>query len=186
MWYPTKYHILLLNSFLSDWYVIPLLLSGTLTSPRAPFQQVDNEKTRKKQHFFVSLSSIGRNTCPMVVFSGILQSPKPPPLGDVPGTKLAHRHGHQVGHLFRCVYWLLYVCLLPWWPLGQYITSSCLMPSSSGFQSSRGHAALGDAVCIAPAHHRGHRNGRRMRCICSSSSILSSTITVAKHRVTVN
>ncbi len=50
--YPTKYHILLLNSFPSDWYVIPLLLSGTLTSPWAPFQRVDDEKTRKKRRFF--------------------------------------------------------------------------------------------------------------------------------------
>jgi hypothetical protein len=37
---------------------------------------------------------IGRNTCPMVAFSGILESPKPPPLGDVRGNVPAHHHGH--------------------------------------------------------------------------------------------
>jgi hypothetical protein len=55
---------------------------------------VDDEKTQKKPAFFVSLPSIGRNTYPMVVFSGILQSPKPPPLGNVLGIVPVHRHGH--------------------------------------------------------------------------------------------
>jgi hypothetical protein len=63
----------------------------------------------------------------------------------------------------------MFVCLLPWWPLGQYRASSRPMPASSGFRSSPGHAASGNAVCIAPAHRRGHQNGRQMRCICSSS-----------------
>ncbi len=146
------------------------MLSGTLTSPRAPFQRVDNEKTRKKRRFFVSLPSIGRNTCPMVVFSGILQSPKPPPLGDVHGTVPAHRHGHRFGHLFRCICWLLFVCLLPWRLLGQYGASSHPMPASSGFQSSPGHTTLGNAVCITPVHCHGHQNGWWMRCIRSSLS----------------
>ncbi len=79
-----------------------------------------------------------------------------------------------------------FVCLLPWRPLGQYRASSCPMPVSSSFRSSPGHAALGDAICIAPAHHHGHRNGRRTRCICSSLLILSSTITVAKDHVMVH
>jgi hypothetical protein len=61
------------------------------------------KKFGKKWRFFVSLPSIGRNTCPMVVFSGILQSPKPHPSGDVRGTVPAHCHGHQFGHLFRCI-----------------------------------------------------------------------------------
>ncbi len=144
--YPTKYHILLLNSFPSVWYVIPLLLWGILTSPWAFFQRVDDEKTPKKRRFFVSLPSIGCNTHPMAVFSGILQSPKSPPLGNVCGTVLAHRHGHQFGHLFRCICWLLFVCLLPWRPLGQYGASSCPMPASSGFRSSLGHTTSGDAI----------------------------------------
>ncbi len=144
------------------------------------------KKLEKKRRFFVSLPSIGCSTRPMVVFSGILQSPKPPPSGNVRGTVPAHCHGHQFGHHFRCICWLLYVCLLPWGPLGQYGVSSCPMPASSGFRSSPGHAALGNAVCIAPVHRHCHRNGRRTRCICSSLSILSSTITVAKDHVMVN
>jgi hypothetical protein len=52
------------------------------------------KKLGKNRHFFVSLPSIGRNTRPMVVFSGILQSPKPPPLGNVGGSVAAHRHGY--------------------------------------------------------------------------------------------
>ncbi len=127
------------------------------------------KKLRKNRCFFVSLPSIGWNTCPMVVFSGILQSPKPPPLGDVHGTVPVHRNGHQFGHLFRCICWLLFVCLLPWQPLGWYEASSRPMPASSGFRSSPGHTTLGDAVCIAPAHRRGHQNGRWARCIHSSS-----------------
>ncbi len=69
---------------------------------------------------------------------------------------------------------------LPWRPLGQYVASSCPMAASSGFQSSLGHAALGNNICIAPVHCRGHQNGRQTRCICSSLLILSSAITVAK------
>ncbi len=124
---------------------------------------------RKNRRFFVSLPSIGRNTCPMVVISSILQSPKPPSLSNVRSTVPAHRHGHQFGHLFRCICWLLFVCLLPWRPLGRYGVSSCPMLASSGFQSSPGHTTLGNAICIAPAHRRGHQNGWRTRCICSSS-----------------
>jgi hypothetical protein len=59
---------------------------------------------------------------------------------------------------------LLFVCLLPWQPLGQYGASSRPMLVSSGFRSSPGHAALGNAICIAPAHCRGHQNGRQTRC----------------------
>ncbi len=51
---PTKYQIVFLNSFLFDWYVILLLLLGALTSPCAPFQQVDYEKTWKNQRVFLS------------------------------------------------------------------------------------------------------------------------------------
>ncbi len=49
--YPTKYQIVFLNSYPFDWYVILLLLLGALMSPRAPFQRVDNEKTRKNWRF---------------------------------------------------------------------------------------------------------------------------------------
>ncbi len=126
------------------------------------------KKLRKNQRLFVSLPSISRNTCPIVVFIGILQSPKPPPLGNVRGTVPAHCHGHRFGHLFRCICWLLYICLMPWRQLGRYGASSCPMLASSGFQSSPGHATLGNAVYIALVHRCGHRNIRRTRCICLS------------------
>jgi hypothetical protein len=45
---------------------------------------------------------------------------------------------------------------LPLRLLGQYGVSSRPMAASSGFLSSPGHASLGDAVCIAPAHRHGH------------------------------
>jgi hypothetical protein len=45
---------------------------------------------------------------------------------------------------------------------------SCPMAASSGFRSSLGHNALGNAVCIALAHRRGHQTGWRMRYIHSS------------------
>jgi hypothetical protein len=54
-------------------------------------------------HWNVSFVIIGRNTRPMVAFSGILKSPKPPPSGNVRGNVPAHCHGHQFGHLFRVI-----------------------------------------------------------------------------------
>jgi hypothetical protein len=49
-----------------------------------------------------------------------------------------------------------------------------------------GHAASGNAICIPPAHRRGHQNGWWTRCICSSLSILSLTITIAKDHVMIH
>ncbi len=69
---------------------------------------------------------------------------------------------------------------------GEYGGSSCPMAVSSGFRSSPGHAALGNTICIAPAHRRGHQNGRRMRYICSSLPNFSLTLFVAKDHVMVN
>jgi hypothetical protein len=88
--------------------------------------------------------------------------------------------------LCRCICLLLFVCLLPWRPLGQYGASSCPMAVSSGFRSSPGHAALGGAVCIAPVHRCGHQNGRRMRYICSLLPTFSLTLFVAKDHVMVS
>ncbi len=50
------------------------------------------------------------------------------------------------GHLFRCICWLLFVCLLPWRPLGQYVASSRPMAVSSGFRSSPGQPHW--AICL--------------------------------------
>ena len=43
--------------------------------------------------------------------------------------------------------------------VGQYRESSCPMVTSSGFWGSHGHAASGDAVCIAPTRLHGQKMG---------------------------
>ncbi len=101
---PTKYQIVFLSSFPFDWYVIPLLLLGALTSPRAPFQQVDDEKTRKNRRFFVQLPTIACNTCPVASNSGFPCSPGPPLLGNTCGIVPAHHHGHQNGQQVWCFF----------------------------------------------------------------------------------
>ncbi len=53
----------------------------------------------------------------------------------------------NVGHFLL----LLFCLLLPLRLLGGYVASSRLMAASSGFRSSPGHAALGGAICVAPA-----------------------------------
>jgi hypothetical protein len=63
--------------------------------------------------------------------------------------------------------------LLPWRPQGGYGGSSCLMAGSSGFWSIPGHAALGDALCIAPADRHGHQNGQQPRNMLMPLLILS-------------
>jgi hypothetical protein len=131
-----------------------------------PFPTVLTIETSRKTVVAMSDYVIGHNTRPMVASSGFHWSSGTPPSGDAHGYVLAHRHGHQNGHLLMCICWLLFVCLLPWRPLGRYIANSRLMVASSGFWSSPGHAASGNAVCIAPAHRHGHQNGRRTRCIC--------------------
>ena len=73
----------------------------------------------------------------------------------------------QTSAIYQAFFLSSFCLLLPWQLLGRYGVSSCPMAASSGFQSSSGHAASGNTVCIAPAHRRGHQNGWRMRCICS-------------------
>jgi hypothetical protein len=61
----------------------------------------------------------------------------------------------KMASLFGLFLLLLFCLLLLWRPLGQYGASSCPTAASSGFQSSPGHAALGDVLRIAPADHHG-------------------------------
>ncbi len=108
---PTKYQIFFLNFFSFDWYVIPLLLLGALTSPCAPFQRVDDEKTRKNRRLFVQLPTIARNTCPVASTSGPLCSPGPPLLGNVCSIVPAHHHSHQNGQQVWCSFcWFFLAC----------------------------------------------------------------------------
>jgi hypothetical protein len=64
--------------------------------------------------------------------------------------------------------------------------SSRPMAASSGFQSSPGHAASGDAVCIAPAYPRGHQNGQQGRCIHFLPPLFLLAIIIAKDHVMVH
>jgi len=64
--------------------------------------------------------------------------------------------------------------------MGQYGASSRPMAVSSGFQNSPGHAALGDAICIAPLHHHVYQNGQQRRYIHSLLPPLSFNQNVAK------
>ena len=81
----------------------------------------------------------------------------------------------------------LYCLLSPWRPPGRYGVSSRPMAASSGFRSSPGHAALGDAEFITstmPPH--GHQNGLRRRCIRLSPPPFLLGIIIAKDHVMVH
>jgi hypothetical protein len=85
------------------------------------------------------------------------------------------------------IHFFVTVCLLlPWWLMGQYGASSCPMAAFSGFQSSPGHAALGNAVCIASKHLHGHQNGLQLKCIRFSLPLFLLAIIVAKDHVMVD
>jgi hypothetical protein len=104
-------------------------------------------------------------------------------LGDVHGIVPAHYLCHQNGKSFWYIFLSSFHLLLPWQPLGGYGASSPPMAASSGFQSSPGHAALGNALRIAPVDHHSHQNGQQRRIMLMPSLILSLTITVAKDNV---
>ena len=180
---PTKYSLILIKCFSSFWYVIPLLLLGAILVVLWLFGRFDNEKHRTKPVLVCPIGCYRSECSPDGGIQWLLVKPWSSSIGRCTRYRT---DGHRNGQLCWCICWLLFVCLLPWRTLGRYGASSRPMPASGGFWSSPGHAALGDAVWIAPAHCRGHRNGRRTRCIRSSSSILSSTITVAKDHVMVN
>jgi hypothetical protein len=126
------------------------------------------------------MATIGRNTHQMTATSGVQHSLGPPPLGDGCGIVPAHRHSHQNGKQSWCNFQNLFCLLLPRRPPGQYGESSCPIAASSGFRSSPGHYELGNTHRIAKAHLQGLQSGPQWRYILLSSSILSSTITVAK------
>ncbi len=110
---PNKYQIVSLNSFPFDWYVIPPLLLGALTSPRAPFQRVNDEKTWKNRCFFVRLPTIAHNTRPVVSTSGFCCSPGLPLSGDACGIVPAHHHGHRNGRQVWCSFCCFFLACNP-------------------------------------------------------------------------
>ncbi len=171
--HPTKYHILLLNSFPPDWYVIALLLSGTLTSPQAPFQQVNDEKTWKKLVFFVSLPTISRNTLPVVATSGFCWSLELPPSGDARNIIPAHHHGHQfatfLGAFVDCC--LFACCPGGRWGNTEQVVAWCRCPVASGVALDMPHWAMPSvllrrtAVAIKMVGRRG-AFVRHCRLVC--------------------
>jgi hypothetical protein len=62
----------------------------------------------------------------MVAFSGILESPKPPPSGNVRGNVPAHHHGHQFVdcYLFLC-------CPGGRWGDTELVVARCRRPGAS-------------------------------------------------------
>ncbi len=145
-------------------------------------------KELSKNAFFVSLPTIGRNTCPMAATSSFhySYSPEPPLSGDACGIIPAHCHDHQNGQQTGCVFPSLLFCLWPWRPLGQNGAISRSMVASSGFQSSHGHPPLGNASCITSTPLHGHQNSLLRRHICLLPLIFCMTLLVAKDHVMVH
>ncbi len=158
-----------IKAFSFVWYVIPLLKTGALASTCDPFVQVDDEKTRKNQG---RLDRLQLSATILTWWWRLVASNKALNLLYWAMHAVLYRHTTAAIKMatFLGAFVDCFFCLLPWRPLGQYGVSSCPMVVSSSFRSSPGHALLGNAVCNAPAHCRGHQNGWQMRCICLSSS----------------
>jgi hypothetical protein len=122
----------------------------------------------------------------MAVFSGLYESPGPPPSGDARGIVPPHCDGHRNGHQSGYINTSLFCLLSPWWPPRRYGASSRPMAASSGFQCSPRHAASGDAAFVASTPHRGHHNGLQRRGICSLPPPISLGIIIAKDHVMVH
>ena len=69
----------------------------------SPFLMSWRWENMKKIAFLCLMATIGRNTCPLVVFSGYYQSPGPPLFGDARGMVSVHHHGHQNGQQNLCI-----------------------------------------------------------------------------------
>ncbi len=176
---PTKYSVKLVKCFSSVWYVIPLLLLGAILVVLWPFWQFDDEKHQK--------NSVGMSNWwflePVLArwWHPVASSEALDPFHWAMRAVLyrciamAIETASKVGVLFDC-------CFVDSCPGGRWGDTERV----GTLRSSPGHAALGNAVCIAPAHCRGYQNSWRTRCIRSSLSILSSTMTVAKDHVMVN
>jgi hypothetical protein len=124
----------------------------------------------------------------MAVFSGLYESPGPPPSVDARGIVPPHRddyrNGHQSGYMIhRC-----FVCCRPGGrqPPRRYGASSRPMAASSGFWCSPGHAASGDAACIASKPHHGHQHGPQRMGISLPPPPIPLGIIVAKDHVMVH
>ena len=182
----TIYSFKLVKCFSSVWYVTPLLLLGAILVLCGLFGPVDDEIYHKQPGYACPFYAIGASACLMTAFSGFYKSHEPPPLGDVRDIVPAHHHVHQKRPA-KCVHFTLLFCLLlPWRPWEQYGASSPQMAASSGLWCSPGHAASGNAACIASTPPHGHQNGLRRRCICSLPSPFLLGVIVDKVHVMVH
>jgi len=129
------------------------------------------------------IGAIRASACPMAVFSGFYESPGPPPSGAQYRTTTLQWPSARPS---KWVHFASSFChLLPWRPPGRYWASSRPMAASSNFQCSPGHAASGNAACIASTPPHGHWNGLQLRWICSLPPPFSFGIIVAKENVMV-
>jgi hypothetical protein len=92
--------------------------------------------------------------------------------------KMASKAGSFFLHCFVCC------CPGGRWGNTEQVVALWLCPVASW--GSPGHAASGNAICIALAHCHGHKNGQQRRKILMPLPIMSSTITVAKDHVMVH
>ncbi len=161
---PTNYTVTLIKPFSFVWYVIPTVKNRGLSIDLWSFPTVLTMKNIKKC----------RSHVPFMLLDIILTQWWRP-VASSKALDLLYQAICVV--MYRCIataikmasFVCVFVdCCLSWQPLGRYGASSCPMAVSSGFRSSPGHAALGDAICIALVHHHGHQNGQWMRCICLS------------------
>ncbi len=183
---PINYILTLVKPFSFVWYVIPLLETGAFDSTSNLFQRVDNKKHRKKP----------RSHVPFMLLAAILARWWHPVASS---EALDLLHWAICAVLYRCtaaaietasfvgifVDCCLFACCTGVrWGNTEWVVSPPMV-ASSGLQSSPGHAASGNAVCIPLAHRRGHQNGQRMRYIRSSLPTFSLTLFVAKDHVMV-
>ena len=99
----------------------------------------------------------------MALFSGLYESPGPPPSGDarsiVPPHRNDHRNGHQSGYIIVLFAQLIFIG-----------ASACPMAVFSGLYESPGPPPSGDARSIVPPHHDNHRNGHQSGYIVVQTS----------------
>ncbi len=156
---PPKYILSLVKPSSFVWYVIPPLKQGSYRQPVTFSYGFDDENIKKTRRSHVP-----------TMLSGIILARWWRPVASSEALDLLHwamrvvTYRHIAMAIKMAIFAGVFVdcCLYACCPGGRWGNTEW-MPASSGFRSSPGHAALGDAVCIARAHCRGHRNGQQRR-----------------------
>ncbi len=129
---PTNYIVTFLKPFSLVWYVIPLLKTGFLASTCDLFLRFWRWIHQKKHRSHVQF-----------MLSDIILAQWQRSVASSEALDLLHWEMRVVTYrciamaiktatFFWCICWLLFVCLLPWRPLGWYRASSCPMAASRG------------------------------------------------------